>query len=149
MPTRRRPTVLVVGGGFAGRSAIRYFISVLQDVTIVLVDDKDFFEFTPSLLRCIVFPDHLKRITFEQNANINVSFMRGKVTYLTNHEATVARNEVDRMTVHSVPFDFCVWATGVQFTRPISSPAWQHGPSLMRRRGEFSYYRHRVLAAAE
>lgn len=149
MPNQRKPTVLVVGGGFGGRSALRYFIDTLKDTNIVLVDEKPYFEFTPSVLRCVVDPDHLKRITFEQGSDPKVSFMQGNLAHITNTEATVISTGEDEPSSRSVPFDFCVWATGVQFSRPISCPAWQKSPCLIQRREDFSYFRYRVLAAKE
>lgn len=149
MPGKMSPTILVVGGGFAGRASVRYFLGVVETANIILVDQKPFFEFTPSVLRCIVHPEHLRLVTFQQNTDPEISFLRGKVTYITGHEATVVRRDDDRVTVFSIPFDYCIWATGVQYAQPISLPAWQHNPTLVRRRGEFSYFRHRVMSATE
>jgi NADH dehydrogenase FAD-containing subunit len=47
--------VVIVGGGFAGA----YVAKALEDCfRVTLVDNKDYFEFTPSVLRTIVEPNH-------------------------------------------------------------------------------------------
>ena len=51
--------LVIIGGGFAGsliaKNCENYF-----DTT--LIDSKDFFEFTPGILRTIVQPSHAKKI---------------------------------------------------------------------------------------
>ena len=51
--------VIVLVGGFAG-SVIARALENSFDVT--LIDSKDYFEFTPSILRTIVEPEHIKKI---------------------------------------------------------------------------------------
>lgn len=149
MPTKMPPTILIVGGGFAGRAAVRYFIDTVEEAHVVLVDEKPFFEFTPATLRCIVHPGHIKRITFSQYSDPDFTFLLGRVTCMTEREATVSRTDDDRVTVFSVPYDYCVWATGVDYVPPIRSPHWRRNPTISRRRGEFGFFRHRVLASKE
>lgn len=54
-----RPSVVIVGASFAGLWAQRA-LSGRFDVTVV--DLKDYFEYTPGVLRLFVEPDHLRRI---------------------------------------------------------------------------------------
>lgn len=149
MPTKMQPSILVVGGGFAGRAAVRYFLDRVEQAHIVLIDEKPFFEFTPSTLRCIVYPGHISRITFSQYSDPDFTFLQGHVTCMTEREATVVRQENERAAVFSVPYDYCVWATGVDYAPPIRSPHWRRNPTILTRRGEFGFFRHRVLAASE
>jgi len=51
--------VVIIGGGFAG-SFIARKLENKFDVT--LIDSKDYFEFTPGILRTIVEPSHVKKI---------------------------------------------------------------------------------------
>ena len=51
--------VVVIGGGFAGAYIARH---LEKDFDVTLIDTKDYFEFTPGILRTIVFPKHMKRI---------------------------------------------------------------------------------------
>lgn len=60
MTSRKR--VVIVGGGFAGRRARR---ALLGKFEVVLIDAKGYFEYTPSVLRCLVEPQHCKRVVQE------------------------------------------------------------------------------------
>ena len=51
--------IVVIGGGFAGSYIAR---ELQKDFNVVLIDRKDYFEFTPGILRCLVEPEHLKNI---------------------------------------------------------------------------------------
>lgn len=50
-----KQSVVIVGGGFAGRTARRW---LQDDFDVTLIDAKGYFEFVPSVLRCFVEPDH-------------------------------------------------------------------------------------------
>lgn len=149
MPRRLSPTILVVGGGFAGRSALRHLIANANNTHIILIDEKPFFEFTPSTLRCIVHPGHIRRITFNQHSDPGIIFLQGRVTCMTDREATVSRREGDRVTAFAVPFDFCVWATGADYAQPIRTTYWGNNPTVLRRRGEFGYFHHKIIASTQ
>lgn len=60
MGSRKR--VVIVGGGFAGRSARR---ALRGDFEVVLIDAKGYFEYTPSMLRCLVEPRHCRKVVLE------------------------------------------------------------------------------------
>lgn len=61
--TRRKQTVVIVGGQFAGRRT-RLMLKAHFDVR--LIDSKSFFEYTPSVLRCLVHPEHAHGIVQPQ-----------------------------------------------------------------------------------
>lgn len=51
--------VIIIGGGFAGSHIARK----LEDrFDVTLIDSKDYFEFTPGILRTIVEPDYIKKV---------------------------------------------------------------------------------------
>ena len=52
-------SVVIIGGGFAGAYAAKH---LENDFNVTLIDGKDYFEFTPSVLRTIVEPTHIKKI---------------------------------------------------------------------------------------
>jgi NADH dehydrogenase FAD-containing subunit len=56
----RGQTVVIVGGGFAGVTLAHYLETTTQ-FQVVLFDRKEYFEFTPSMLRNMVEPSHWKR----------------------------------------------------------------------------------------
>jgi len=51
--------VVVIGGGFAGSTIARLLENKFD---IILIDWKDYFEFTPGVLRTIVEPEHMRKI---------------------------------------------------------------------------------------
>ena len=58
---------IVVGGAFGGLACIHHLLATTraEELDIVLVEPKDFFEYTPGVLRAFVEPEHLKRISFK------------------------------------------------------------------------------------
>ena len=60
---RDKRRVVIVGGGFAGRTARRL---LQRDFEVVLLDGKGYFEYTPSILRCLVEPSHAKKVILAQ-----------------------------------------------------------------------------------
>eukprot|EP00737_Agarophyton_chilense_P001502 gb/GEZJ01001690.1/.p1 GENE.gb/GEZJ01001690.1/~~gb/GEZJ01001690.1/.p1 ORF type:complete len:438 (+),score=43.12 gb/GEZJ01001690.1/:1386-2699(+) len=150
MPTPMKPTILVVGGGFAGRSAIRTLDDHGDEFRVVHVDEKPFFEFTPSILRCIVQPAHLHNITFPHDDSDERIFAVGRVTLITPSEATIKRHDGNRITYISVPFDYCIWATGVSFTQPIhSGHTYDEVCTIQKRHFELERYRLKCTAGDE
>jgi hypothetical protein len=63
MSDTEKKTVVVIGGQFAGQ---RIYRLLAADYTVVLVDSKGYFEFTPSVLRCFVEPAAAAAILVEQ-----------------------------------------------------------------------------------
>ena len=55
-----KPTVAIVGGGFSGLWAQR---ALSDDYDVTIVDFKDYFEYTPGILRCFVEPKALRSLT--------------------------------------------------------------------------------------
>jgi len=59
MPEKRR--VLVVGAGFSGLLAAR---DLADDFDVTVVDAKEYFEYTPGVLRAFVHPEHFDALSF-------------------------------------------------------------------------------------
>ena len=55
----QKKNLVIIGGGFAGSFVAK---KLENKFNTVLIDNKDYFEFTPSILRSIVIPRHLKKI---------------------------------------------------------------------------------------
>jgi len=51
--------VVIIGGGFAGSTIAK---TMENGFDVTLIDSKDYFEYTPSVLRTIVEPEHIKKI---------------------------------------------------------------------------------------
>lgn len=118
--------VVVVGGGFAGRSAVRLLSSVANkrnafSLHITLIDRAPLFEFTPGVLRCIGDPTRLDEIIAPHAVAIEpcATFVHGCVTDIQDgHITFVSPLPSAPQTLH---FDYCVWATGSSYTFPIDS----------------------------
>ena len=101
--------IIILGGGFAGALAAR---KLENDFEVTLIDTKDYFEFTPSVLRTIVEPEHV--------AQIQVLHRQ----YL--HRAKIIKEEVKKITPTAVklksaslPFDYLILCSGSTYNTPI------------------------------
>eukprot|EP00803_Ostreobium_quekettii_P009912 evm.model.scf_942EXC.3 EVM.evm.TU.scf_942EXC.3 scf_942EXC:24897-28282(+) len=104
-----RKRAVVVGGGFAGRRARR----ILQrSFDVTLIDAKGFFEFTPAALRCIVEPEHARRVVIPHPEGTRVGAV-----------VKVNPGDVELSTGDRVPFDYCLICTGSSYTDPIKPDA--------------------------
>lgn len=152
MPENDTISVVVIGGGFAGRAAIRQLRAGAHNTSldILLIDQKPFFEFTPSTLRCIVETEHLDKITYSQTLP-NVRFVHGIVTHISQSHVTVqflnGRPGYEKYDDScKIAFDYCIWATGSTYSAPISS-AGDERRGVTDRRVELARYRERITRA--
>merc|ERR1712139_562726 len=80
MPSRR---VLIIGGSFAGLACGR---DLRNHFLVTIVDAKEYFEYTPGVLRAYVKPKHLDALTFTIQPVIEermgCKFIWGEVTDL-------------------------------------------------------------------
>ncbi len=106
--------VVVIGGGFAG-VAVSRTLRARFDVT--LVDTKDYFEFTPGILRSLVDPSHLRRIQVcHSRAVRGVRVAVGKATGVAERSVTLSDGS-------SLAYDYLVLATGSRYSPPIKDPS--------------------------
>jgi len=86
-PNQRR--VLVIGGSFSGLCVAR---DLKSHFMVTIVDAKEFFEYTPGVLRAYVKPAHLDALTFNVQPVIEVKmgckFIWGEVKKLDGDEKT-------------------------------------------------------------
>ena len=90
MSTGKR-SVLVIGGGFAGFVVARH---MRKHFDVTLIDAKEYFEYTPGILRAFVHPEHLSSLTFKYQpvleGKMGVRFIWGEVTSLGAYIITCA-----------------------------------------------------------
>jgi NADH dehydrogenase FAD-containing subunit len=98
--------VVVVGGGFAGSTVARL---LEYDYEVTLVDSKKYFEFTPSVLRALVEPEHSKVIQkphlhYLQHASVlhDVASSISSTAVSTTHE--------------QLSYDYLVLCTGAAYS---------------------------------
>lgn len=101
--------IIIIGGGFAGAYCAR---TLEKDFDVTLIDTKNYFEFTPSVLRTLVEPEHAAKIEVCHQA------------YLLN--ASVLWDEALSITTGSVktkskilPYDYLIIAAGSRYNLPI------------------------------
>ncbi len=101
--------VVILGGGFAGSYTAKK-LENLYDVT--LIDPKDHFEFTPSVLRTLVEPKHVQKIqVLHKNYLSKAKIIFGEATDVTNQVVSIGKK--------TYPFDFLIIATGSSYSLPI------------------------------
>lgn len=101
--------LVIIGGGFAGS----YVAKKLEDTfKVTLIDSKDYFEFTPSVLRVIVYPELMGKIqTKYKNFLKNSRFILGEVKEVGN-KSVLVNNE-------RIQFDYLVVSSGSKYGSPI------------------------------
>ncbi len=104
-----RKSVVIIGGGFAGASCAR---QLQQHFDVTLIDDKEYFEYTPSIVRYVVEPSCAGRIRIPHSTYApRVKFVLGKVSGITPQDVAVGDSP------H--PYDYLVIATGATFNLPF------------------------------
>lgn len=101
--------VVIIGGGFAGSYIAR---NLENEFEVVLIDTKDYFEFTPGILRTIVEPRHIKKVQVLHGAYLKrTRIIVGHVTVVSPKEVIVNKEKV--------PFDYLVISSGSKYSVPI------------------------------
>eukprot|EP00466_Bigelowiella_natans_P016656 jgi/Bigna1/72430/fgenesh1_pg.19_\ len=156
--------IVVLGGSFGGWTAARRLSDYAYNsqkrpfrnhkgqqvkLNITLIERKDFFEYTPSILRALVGVDAktgrsrvLKDIYARTAAGTKATFLRGDIFNLspdavevrpivsndgvaTNNGSSSISNDIDDIV--KIPYDYCIIATGTAYKSPIrdsSSEEW-------------------------
>ncbi len=101
--------VIVIGGGFAGSTVAK---SLEKMFNVILIDTKEYFEFTPGVLRTIVEPEHVRKIQVMHSHYLRRSkVIRGKVSEVADDYILVNGKKVR--------FDYLVIASGSRYELPI------------------------------
>ncbi len=100
---------VIIGGGFAGALAAEL---LEKDFNVTLIDLKDYFEFTPSVLRTLVEPQHAEKIQVR-----HLQYLK-KTQIVQGHVIDIDEKEV--YTASQVfPYDYLVIASGSRYESPI------------------------------
>jgi len=103
-------SVVIIGGGFAGA---RIANKLQSKFNVTLFDTKEYFEFTPSILRTLVDHEHLKKIQVKHTSYLKKgTFIRDFVTKITSEHVGFGKN-------NTVPYDYLVIAAGSHYSAPI------------------------------
>jgi len=114
-PVANRKTLVIVGGNFGGLAAL-HEVAHEPGLRVILIDQREYFEYTPGVLR--LFCDPTLFLTMAQNSpSGDHEFMVGTVTHVGERRVTVSRASGD---VEEVEFDYLVLATGADYRQPIT-----------------------------
>ncbi|MBI4140896.1 FAD-dependent oxidoreductase, partial [Candidatus Woesearchaeota archaeon] len=103
--------VIIIGGGFCGTHAAQ---QLENDFSTTLIDNKDYFEFTPGILRTIVEPEHGNKIqAFHKNYLKKTNILLGQATTVTKNEVLVRKKKIH--------FDYLIIASGSTYNLPIKA----------------------------
>ena len=103
--------VIIIGGGFCGTHAAQ---QLENDYNTTLIDNKDYFEFTPGILRTIVQPTHAASIqALHKDYLKKTTVIKGNVTSVTQNTVFI-RNK-------KIKFDYLIIASGSTYNLPIKA----------------------------
>ena len=143
--SKERKTVVVVGGSFGGLQVIKG-LEQEENLNVILVDQREYYEYKPGVLSLFCHPERfgslsgpiVERIVGKKdnnnnnnnnNPNNNItttnhqgggerSFILGTVLQVEEHHLLIQNPNTNQTT--SLPFDYLVWATGLQYPSPVS-----------------------------
>lgn len=99
--------IIIVGGGFAG---IKLAKTLQKKFSVTLIDNKDYFEFTPSVPKVLANPEHSKKIRKKHKEILDCKIITGE-----------AKIYVDKAIVNNqeLNYDYLVIATGSTYNQPF------------------------------
>jgi len=104
--------VVIVGGGFAGSNIARV-LEKDKRFSVTLIDTKDYFEFTPGVLRVLVEPEHIKKIqVLHKHYLVNSKVINDRVIEIRDKSVILKNGK-------KVKFDYLVLSSGSFYNRPF------------------------------
>eukprot|EP00448_Togula_jolla_P009901 CAMPEP_0170602814 /NCGR_PEP_ID=MMETSP0224-20130122/18589_1 /TAXON_ID=285029 /ORGANISM="Togula jolla, Strain CCCM 725" /LENGTH=456 /DNA_ID=CAMNT_0010927673 /DNA_START=49 /DNA_END=1416 /DNA_ORIENTATION=+ len=118
--------VLIIGGQFSGTFCAR---DLKKHFHVTVVDAKEYFEYTPGILRAYVKPAHFDALTFTLQPVIErkmgVKFIWGEVMKLDGDAKTADVKPMFHSAIDKISFDYCIICSGCNF-----GPFEKNGESL-------------------
>jgi NADH dehydrogenase FAD-containing subunit len=102
-----KANIVVVGGGFCGITALK-LLEQVDCFQVTLIDTKDFFEYTPSMVQA--FTD----ANIESSATVPYTKVLTNSHFVQGHVSTVCQDRVI-LDNRIVPFDYLVLSTGATY----------------------------------
>eukprot|EP01083_Nonionella_stella_P011480 32593_1 len=114
-------SIVICGYSFAGFEVHKLLQNnpSLKHCTFTIIEPKNYFEFTPSILATMIKPSNYKSISFPLSKCFDSNrstLIRGKATSIASNSLTVLMRDGSTKTV---PFDFCFLCTGSKYASPI------------------------------
>ena len=104
--------IIIIGGGFAGANSAK---SLEKDFKVTLIDTKDYFEFTPSILRTLVSPEHLEKIQIPHEKYLK------KTKIIKSEVIEVSKEKVILKNKKQLKFDYLIIASGAKYNMPFKN----------------------------
>lgn len=111
-----RKTVVIVGGSFAGLASLRHLSFHAPDCKIILVDQREYFEYTPGVLRLFCAPELFSTMA-RASPKGSHEFLLGVVSSVNSDHVIVAKSGGQTQRLE---FDYLILATGADYSRPVT-----------------------------
>ncbi|EKX47308.1 hypothetical protein GUITHDRAFT_106758 [Guillardia theta CCMP2712] len=82
--------IVIVGASFAGLEAAQHLAAHGEHIEVTLIDEKEYFEFTPGIFRCFINPHHISDLTCAVDASLG-RMVRGRVKDVEDGQARTAQ----------------------------------------------------------
>ena len=125
---KEQPTVAIIGASFGGLRAAR---ALDGKAAVTLIDSKDFFEYTPGILRCLVRPSHLRSLTCKIPERVHRSVLTADVLEVCTGPVELRIGTPSGATSSLSDFDYLIVSTGSEYAGPVK-PVCQGLPRLER-----------------
>lgn len=107
--------VLIVGGGFGG-TVVAQLLEAAGIFEVTMLDNKNYFEYKPSLPKLIQNPYHSRIINIEHKSFLkNVNFIETSVTQIVNNQGVHVHLKDGEMLSLYKDFDYLVICTGATY----------------------------------
>eukprot|EP00435_Cladocopium_sp_Y103_P014401 s2630_g3.t1 len=126
-PAGAKKRVLLIGGQFTGNFCAR---ELKKQFYVTVVDCKEYFEYTPGVLRAFVRPAHLDSLTFTLQPvferKMGVKFIWGEVKELNGDKKTASVKTMFSNNMDEIGFDYCIICSGCNFGpfKPMGESLW-------------------------
>ena len=131
-----KATVIIVGANFAGLTALQKLSKHANKFRIILMDQRDYFEFTPGVLRLFCEPEHYDNLAknLSRQGSPSHEFIHGRVTSIVGDEndgswqkvltyqpvISKGGGTVSMESRHkTLKYDYLILATGATYPSPI------------------------------
>lgn len=108
-------TIVIIGLSFSGLSCYQYLYRTLPikkgKYQIILIDKKEYFEYTPSIINAFFNPKALKKLSFSYSKVLG-PYIQGSLIKLTENSCTIQKKDGSE---EIISFEYCVLGFGGKY----------------------------------